>query len=341
MQHTLPGSSRSLETLGEDHRRRLAFGRLCILGAAVLWSLGGVITKGLEGLDGATIAFYRGLFAGLALLPFVPRSRMTFQKGMIPLVFAFAGMSGLFIGAIKATTSANAIFLQYSAVIWAIPASLIILREKPRARTVLGASGAAVGIAVILLLGKEHAQELPNNRLGIGMGLGSGACYALVVTFTRALRKCHPIWLSVVNNLGAAIILGGWIMATSGSIPIPSPAQAAVLLILGVVQMAIPLALFSRGLQDVSAPEAGVISLAEPLLNPLLVFAFIGEAPAPETRVGGLFLLAGMALRYMPAWQFKAREQLSGEVAPPTPGHGRPLARLRRSGAASSWAARS
>jgi drug/metabolite transporter (DMT)-like permease len=50
----------------------------------------------------------------------------------------------------------------------------------------------------------------------------------------------------------------------------------------------------------VSAPEAGLVSLIEPLLNPIWVILAIGEYPARETWVGGAFLLAGVAVRYLP-----------------------------------------
>jgi drug/metabolite transporter, DME family len=55
-------------------RRARAYGRRCVLAAALLWSLSGVVTKSLP-LGALAIAFYRSLFAGLFLLPFVPRTR--------------------------------------------------------------------------------------------------------------------------------------------------------------------------------------------------------------------------------------------------------------------------
>ncbi|CAN5747124.1 DMT family transporter [soil metagenome] len=286
-------------------RNRLAFGRRCVLAAAVLWSLSGVIAKGLDGLDAPVIAFYRGLFAGLVLLPWASRSRRSFRPGMIHLVFAFGAMTGMFIGAIKTTTAANAIFLQYSSAIWAVPASLLILRERPDRRSLLGISVAAVGILVIVSRGEKG----PDDQLGISLALASGLCYALVAVGIRALRDCDPIWLSAVNNLGGSMVLGAWILGTAGSIPLPTPVEALALLAFGVVQMAIPYALFARGLQEVPAPEAGLISLIEPLLNPLWVFLFHAERPAPETIQGGALVLCGVALRYLP-WRWPGRRPI-------------------------------
>src|SRR3954447_27059559 len=86
----------------------VARGRRDVLMAAVLWSLSGVVTKSLD-LDATTIAFYRGLFAGLVLVPFVPRSRRVVRPEMLPLGLVFGAMTGLYLGAVKTTTAANAI----------------------------------------------------------------------------------------------------------------------------------------------------------------------------------------------------------------------------------------
>jgi drug/metabolite transporter (DMT)-like permease len=274
-----------------------AFGRRCIVAAAVLWSLSGVITKALTDLDGGSIAFYRGLFAGLALLPLVRRSSRQFRASMLPLMVGFGAMTGLYIGAIKATTAANAIFLQYSAPFWAVPLSLLILRERPDRRSLWGIAVAVLGIALIVVLGGGGG---PNDGLGIAMGLGSGLGFAAVGVGLRSFRRLDPMWLSSVNNLGGAVVIGGWLLMMTGSLPIPTAPQAAILFGFGVIQMAIPYVLFARGLRDVPAPEASLIALIEPVLNPIWVMIFIGEFPKWPTWVGGAFLLAGVAIRYVP-----------------------------------------
>src|SRR5262249_50284035 len=69
----------------------------------------------------------------------------------------------------------------------------------------------------------------------------------------------------------------------------------------GAIQMGIPYVLFARGLRQIGAPEASLLALLEPALNPILVFLFHGEQPTAPTIVGGVFLLAGVACRYWPA----------------------------------------
>lgn len=88
----------------------VAGGRLCILAAAVLWSLSGFFTRLLQKpsaldlnepeLSPLQIAFFRALFAGLSLAPLLRRRDIRFRPLMPVMVGLFAAMNALFISAI-------------------------------------------------------------------------------------------------------------------------------------------------------------------------------------------------------------------------------------------------
>jgi drug/metabolite transporter (DMT)-like permease len=302
-----------------------ARGRLCVVTAAVLWSLSGVVTKSdlLSRLEPTAIAFYRSLFAGLALVPLVRPSRWVFRPSMVPLGLVFGTMIGLYIAAIRATTAANAIFLQCSATLWMVPLGALFLGERPDARSRLAIGLAAPGILSILVFGHGGS---PTEWRGVAMGLASGLCYAVVVIGMRGMRAIDSMWLSGINNLGGAITLALAMLIVTGSLPSLNAAQLVVLVLFGAVQMAIPYALFARGLREIGAAEAGLISLVEPILNPILVWLVLRERVAPATIVGGLFLLLGVAVRYLPWRRSRAEGRtsgpLAGDVALEPPGSG-------------------
>lgn len=267
-------------------------GRFWILLAAVLWSLSGIWTKSLPD-DAMTIAVWRSMFAGLVLLPIAWRrkpTRLSPRHGLVAI--AFASMIGLYIGAIKNTTAANAIFLQCSATAWVVPFGWLFLGERVGKRTLLGVALAIIGICWIVapeVLGSVAT----GHRLGIVLGLTSGIAYACVVIGLRAGRAEDSIWLSCWNNLAGAVILGV-VLSIAGFDIRPTRGSILSLAAFGALQMALPYAFFARGLQTVPPPQATLVALAEPILNPIWVWIGHGESPHRETVIGGGLMLLGV-----------------------------------------------
>jgi drug/metabolite transporter (DMT)-like permease len=278
-----------------------AQGRLCIVLAAVLWSLSGGFAKLLTQdtalalnsplLDPLVIAFYRVLFAGLVLLPVLGRRDFSFRPFMLVMVACFATMNALYVSAQVLGTAANAVLLQYTAPMWMYLASVWWLGEPSDRRSYLALLVGMAGIAVIIAGGLHDAQLSV-----IAIGLGSGVAYAGVILGLRVLRGASSRWLTVLNHLGGALVLVPWVW----SLPSPSGTQLGVLVVFGAVQMALPYWLVARGLRVVSPQEAGTITLLEPLLNPAWAYLVSGEKPSPFTVVGGVFILGGLCWRYWP-----------------------------------------
>jgi drug/metabolite transporter (DMT)-like permease len=64
--------------------------------------------------------------------------------------------------------------------------------------------------------------------------------------------------------------------------------------------MGLPYWLVARGLRVVSPQEAGMITLLEPLLNPLWAYLVAREIPKFPTFIGGALILGALAWRYWP-----------------------------------------
>jgi len=277
----------------------LARGRAFVALAAILWSLSGVLVKSnaLASLDPLAIAFFRSLFAGLALLPFVPPRHWRFTPTLIGMSLVFAGTVGTYVLALRCTTAANVIFLQCSATVWTALFTALLLRERPDNRSLLGIACALPGVLVIIAFGHGGTAT---EWYGVALGLLSGVGYSLVTVGMRHLRFLQPVWLIVVCNLGGAAALALSLFVFQGVIPTPTTTQVLILVLFGVFQLAVPYILFAQGLRVVSAPEAGLITLIEPILNPIWVLLAQHEQPRPATIVGGLFLILGVAVRYLP-----------------------------------------
>lgn len=66
---------------------------------------------------------------------------------------------------------------------------------------------------------------------------------------------------------------------------------------LGVFQIGIAYAVFSYGLRRVYAIEASLISMIEPVLNPVWVFLGYGEIPSITAIIGGIIIISAISIR--------------------------------------------
>ena len=82
--------------------------------------------------------------------------------------------------------------------------------------------------------------------------------------------------------------------------------------------MALPYALFARGVQTVSAREASLLVLIEPLLNPLWVWLVWSETVSDSTWIGGGCILSGLILRTLLTVRRRHRDGGDGATATST-----------------------
>src|SRR5262245_2393878 len=266
-----------------DERR----GTLSILGAALLWSTGGVAIKAVAE-PALKVACYRSAIAAVVLaVCFRPRrSRATF--GFQVAVACYAGCLTTFVVATKWTSAANAIFLQYSGVMWILVLAPLVLGEAFSLR-----DASAIGVALVGLVLFFVGEFDPRSRAGNLVALLSGLFYASLVLSLRRER-----------DLGAeAAVTYGNVLAAVALLPFAGPPfgvslrSAVILLFLGVVQIGGAYILFVRGLRHVPATRASLIGMVEPIANPCWVFLLLGETPRRLSVVGGLVVLGAVAWR--------------------------------------------
>lgn len=233
------------------------------------------------------MAFWRALFATLVLFPFLKLERMQFRPAMLGMVFCFAAMNVSFISAMTFTTAANVIFLQYTAPLFIALASPLFGERFDKSNVAPLLIG-LIGVS-ILLWGSDF------NEPGVWLALLSGVAYAGVALFLRKFRDADSIFLTFLNHAGSALSIGVALFLLNAHVKLPG-STLWLLFFFGSVQMALPYLLFARGLKSVPAQQAGVLTLLEPLLNPLVTFLAIGEIPSNQTWFGGAFLLGGVAL---------------------------------------------
>ena len=264
-------------------------GTLFIVAAAILWSTGGIGIKAVAD-SGLKVTFYRSLFAAIALMLFLGRKVWARRQWKSTPAFVFGIISyaaclTAFVIATKWTTAANAIFLQYAGVVWVLLLSPIVLREPMRARDVIAIAVAMSGMA-LFFVGRFETRGMAGN----GMALVSSVFFAaLILVLRREQRAAQAAvtWGNVVCALAVLPFISHDLALT--------PRSFAVLAFLGVFQISIAYVLFVRGLAYVTATQASLTGMLEPVSNPIWVFLFLGEKPSAFAIAGALVVLAAIA----------------------------------------------
>lgn len=260
-------------------------GLLYIVVAALLWSTGGIGIKAVAD-SSLKITFYRSIFAAITLFLIFRRSvRLKWSPAFIVAIVSYGACLTAFVTATKWTTAANAIFLQYAGVIWVLLLSPLVLREPMRRRDAIAIVVALGGMA-LFFVGKFEARGMAGNA----MALVSSIFFA---TMILALRREHDASRAAVTwgNVGLTLALLPFVAndlaLTAGSF--------LVLLFLGVFQIGLAYAFFVKGLRHVTATEASLTGMLEPVMNPIWVLLFLGERPSAFALAGGAIVLAAIA----------------------------------------------
>src|SRR5205807_148180 len=237
---------------------------------ALLWSLGGVLIKSIDWPPMA-IAAGRSMaaipvllvcggpaFAGLRR---GRRQRFTFSPAQVGGAIAYAATVALFVFATRMTTAANAIFLQYTAPIYVAIIGRWYLGERA-----LPIDWLVIGIA-LTGIGLFFVDKLSVSGFwGNIVALCSGLSFASLVLFLRKEKAGSPVTSALLGNAIVALAGLPFLLRTHFSGP-----DLRLLIILGVVQLGLPYVLYATAIKHVTALEATLVTLLEPVLNPTWV----------------------------------------------------------------------
>jgi drug/metabolite transporter (DMT)-like permease len=258
---------------------------------ALFWSAGGLCIK-LVDWHPIAIAGGRSLIAALFMLGvrfLSPRTRRAkFDlRPLWPAGLAYAATMILFVIANKLTASANAILLQYSAPVWAAVLGWLLFKEKLHWEQG-GALVFVMGGLVLFFKDGLASGSLAGNVIA----LISGIAFGLNSVFMRAQRGGTQADAFILAHLVTALFGAPFLFLHP---PTLSPVAVGAMLFLGVVQIGVASLLFSYGIARITAVQAMITAMAEPILNPVWVLLATGEKPGASALVGGAIIVAAVA----------------------------------------------
>jgi drug/metabolite transporter (DMT)-like permease len=279
---------------------------LLLLAAAILWSLGGVLIKSIDWTPLA-IAGSRSLIAIVVIGLVMPGVGRKISWRILPGALAYAGTVVLFVIATKLTSAANAIFLQYTAPIYIAIISPWVLHERTKPLDWLLILVALCGVALFFV------DQLSFEGLsGVIAALASGVSFAWLTVFMRRHRNESPESILLLGNILTLLFASPWMF------PFANLERNGIwILLLGVLQLAIPYLLYSQAIKHIRALDAAIISIIEPILNPIWVILVKGEHASRWSIIGGGIVLTTSLFRsFLASREKQTSDRLSGVTHP-------------------------
>ncbi|MCI1966094.1 MAG: DMT family transporter [Oscillospiraceae bacterium] len=257
---------------------------LLMIGSAVLWSTGGVLIKLLP-WNPFVISGFRSLFAAAVIYIYIRHMGIKIRvnrNSMLNCLF-LGGLMFTFVVANKLTTAANAIVLEYSSPAFIVLFSAVFFKQRFHLADVIAVAGTMAGIAMFFL-----------DRLTCGSLLGN--CVALFSGVLMALSFLVSARADMDTRMSG--ILFAHLAAAAVGVPlaffyppaVTAPAAAGILA-LGIFQIGVPYVLYGLAMKNCPPLACSLIGTLEPLLNPIWVYLFFGEAPGRYALFGGVVVL--------------------------------------------------
>jgi drug/metabolite transporter (DMT)-like permease len=260
---------------------------LLLVCAALCWSLGGLLIKAV-GWPPLAVAGGRGAIAAIFLLLTNRRLRFHGSRDQLLGALGYAACTITFCAATKLTTAANAILLQYTAPVWVALFGAWFLGERATRADWLTIAVVLGGMALFFADSLELAHVLGNT-----IAVASGVCFAGMTIALRRQKDTSATESIILGNIIAFLVGLPWILRAPA---LPSTGWLA-LVTLGVVQLGVSYWLYARAIKHVTALEAVLIPVIEPVLNPVWVLLALHERPTPLALAGGVIVLGAVTIR--------------------------------------------
>lgn len=258
-----------------------------LIPAALLWSLGGLLIKMID-WNPLAIAGTRSGISALIIYFYMGKPKLKWNKIQVAGAVAYMGTVLLYVVANKMTTAANTILLQFTSPIWVAIFGGWFLGEKTTFRDWIFVIIVIFGISLFFI-----DQLSPEGFWGNIFALISGISFGWVTLLMRKQKSESPIQSILLGNILTFLITFPFMFSQ----PPTEYSDWTALLILGIFQLGISYILYSEAIRYVTALSSILITMIEPILNPIWVFIIVGEIPGQWALVGGMIVIGTVTFR--------------------------------------------
>jgi drug/metabolite transporter (DMT)-like permease len=235
-------------------------------------------------------------------------------------VVAIALAQLCYFSAVQYLSVGVALLIEYLAPVMLIAWHWARNHRRPTWSVLLGAGLSIVGLACVL----DLRDGLTLNPIGVAWALGAAVClsaYFLLSEDKGSDEPIHPLLLTTAGTgIGASVLLAA---AAAGMLPLAASTGTtiladravgwwlpALLLILVSAVLAYPSGIVA--VRRLGSSAASFVSLTEVIFAVAFAFVLLGQRPGPMQLVGGVLILAGIALVQRPVQPKNVLEQQAG-----------------------------
>lgn len=264
--------------------------------SALMWSIGGVVSRQLQSAEGLEITFWRSTFAALTVLAWFAARRQGRPFAALAAGGRTVWISGAmwavmftcFMVALSMTSVANVLITQSLAPVFTALLAWLVLGKPVSGRTWVAIAVAAAGIFSMYIFDISGLEGRHITGVVVALGIPAAAAVNWVL-LQRAGRHL---------DLTSAVLIGG-VLSALATLPWAWPLAAsthdvALLALLGVVQLGIPCVLVMQAARQLPAPEVALLALLEVVFGILLAWWIGGERPGLITLLGGAAVMTAL-----------------------------------------------
>ena len=306
------------DALAPHGGQRVALGYVLLLTGTVLFALNGTVVKSilLSGVSAVTLSETRAMGAFVILLVIValtrPRAlRIRGDEWKLLLAYGVIGVSMtqfLYFVAIERMPIGIALIIEFTAPIWVVLWVRFGRRQAVKGTVWVGLLLAILGLALIAQVWQGFTLD------GLGVAAAFGAAIALALFYIlgeHARRGDHArdaISLTMWGMGGAALFwllvppwgFSNWSAYSGVSEPLAGSGPQLPLWVLTtwmvVMGTVVPFALAMKALAYITAAQASIIGMTEPLIASIIAWIALAEVLTPVQIAGGAVVLIGVYL---------------------------------------------
>ncbi len=251
---------------------------------SAMWSIAGIVIKQIS-CNPMVIAGFRSLIAAITVAVFMKATgqKWRFSPSVLLSAAFLCATFFAFVGANKLTTAANAIVLQFTSPVFILIVSGLFFKQRVLKCDVYAVALTLFGIALFFFDGLDAG-----NTLGNAVGVLSGFFMGMMFVTCGGCPDEERMSGILLGHIFTAAIGISFFPFTQNALT----AQSVFwLLVLGIVQLGIPYILVGLSLGACPPLACCLISVIEPLLNPVWVFIFDGERPGVLALIGAVIII--------------------------------------------------